>query len=88
MYAVNYSQRAAKELEKLDRHTAAIIYGWIDKNLMGCENPRLYGKSLVGDKEGYWRYRVGDYRIIASIQDNLVVIEIIRVGHRREVYDV
>jgi len=87
-YAVNYSPRAAKELGKLDRHTAAIIYGWIDKNLMGCENPRLHGKPLVGDKVGYWRYRIGDYRLIADIQDNLIVIEIIHVGHRREVYNV
>ena len=86
MFAVTYSSKVFKELEKLDRHTAAIIYGWIDKNLVGCENPRLYGKPLIGDKGGYWRYRIGDYRIIADIQDDLVVIEIIRVGHRREVY--
>ena len=87
IYAVDYSLRAIKELEKLDRHSLAILYGWIEKNLVGCDNPRLYGKPLVGDKKGLWRYRVGDYRIIADIQDSLVRIEIIRVGHRREVYD-
>jgi mRNA interferase RelE/StbE len=87
MYSVAYSKAADKELQKLDKHTATIIYGWIDKNLEGCADPRLHGKALVGDKKGYWRYRIGSYRVIADIQDNIVLIEIINVGHRREVYE-
>ena len=88
LFTVEYSARAAKSLEKLDGHAAAIIYGWIEKNLLGCENPRLHGRPLAGDKRGYWRYRVGAYRIIAEIQDSIVTIEIVNVGHRREVYDI
>ena len=87
MYSVMYSDRAVKAFQKLDRHTAAIIIGWIDKNLVDCSNPRLHGKSVEHDLKGYWRYRVGAYRLIADIQDNLVRIVIINVGHRREVYD-
>jgi mRNA interferase RelE/StbE len=87
MYSVTYSKNADKELQKLDKHTATIIYGWIDKNLVGCTDPRLHGKALIGDKKGYWRYRIGTYRLIADIQDNIITIEIISVAHRREVYE-
>ena len=87
MYAVDYSKNAAKELKKLDIPTATIIYGWIEKNLVGCDNPRSHGKALVGNEKGYWRYRVGAYRIIVDIQDELVRIEIINIAHRRDVYE-
>ena len=86
-YNVQLSDGAAKNLEKMDSFHATIIISWIEKNLQGCENPRSRGTPLVGDKKGYWRYRVGDYRIIAEIQDTIVLIDIIRIGHRREVYD-
>jgi len=87
MYSVTYSEKATKTLLKMDRQISSMIYRWIDKNLDGCDNPRLYGKALDSDFKGYWRYRVGDYRLIANIQDNLLVIEIVRAGHRREIYD-
>ena len=87
MYVVDYSLKAIKELKKLDHYTATILYSWIEKNLVGCDNPRVHGKALVGDLKDYWRYRVGAYRIVADIQDNLVRIVIIHVAHRRDVYD-
>ena len=86
MYSVEYAGSAIKSLQKMDRHMAALIYGWIEKNLVGCINPRAYGKALVGNKKGYWRYRVGSYRIIAVINDNTVQIHIIGISHRRDVY--
>jgi len=86
MFSVEYSSNAVKTLQKLDPNIAAMIYGWIDKNLVGCDNPRMHGKALVGDMKGYWRYRVGSYRLIADIQDYILRIEIISIGHRREVY--
>ena len=88
MYAVVYSKTAARELKKLDVPTAGLVYGWIEKNLVECDNPRQHGKPLVGNKKGYWRYRVGAYRIIADIQDEVVKIEIVNVAHRRSVYDI
>ena len=63
------------------------IYAWIGKNLEECSNPRLHGKGLTTNRSGQWRYRVNDYRLIAEIQDDVVVILIVRIAHRREVYD-
>jgi len=85
-YDVRLSDNAIKDLKKIDRHQAKIITAWLRKNLHGCENPRLHGKPLTHDRKGEWRYRVGSYRLIADIQDNVVTIEIINVGHRREIY--
>ena len=86
-YSVEYSQRAVKELKKLDRYTQRMIFSWIDKNLNGCENPRLHGKALTANRKGQWRYRVGDYRLITDIQDDRIVILILSVGHRKSIYD-
>lgn len=86
-YDIKFSDTAVKSLKKIDRYQAKMIISWIEKNLIGCSNPRIHGKALVGDKKGYWRYRVGTYRIIVDIQDNLVMIEIINIAHRRDVYE-
>lgn len=86
MYSVNYTSRALKELRALDKHTKALIYSWIDKNLERCANPRARGKGLTSTHSGEWRYRVGDYRIIAQIFDDKVLILIISVGKRDKVY--
>jgi len=85
-YTVEYSQQALKVIKKLDKQTRALIVGWIEKNLNGCENPRQHGKGLTADKAGLWRYRIGDYRVIADIQDARIVIMITTVGHRRDIY--
>lgn len=87
-YKVEFSKRALKDLKKLDRHTAALILGWVRKNLEGCENPRLHGKALTADKKGQWRYRVGDYRLLAKIEDEKIIILILNIGHRREIYEI
>ncbi len=85
-YHVEFSKRALKELKKLDRATAALILGWIRKNLEGCEDPRAHGKGLTANHSGDWRYRIGDYRLLAEIQDGKLVIIMLTVGHRSEVY--
>jgi mRNA interferase RelE/StbE len=86
-YQVEFTQRALKELKKLDKHTAALILGWIRKNLEGCTDPRRFGKGLTANRSGQWRYRVGDYRILAFIQEEQIVILILTVGHRRDIYE-
>ena len=86
IYHVEFTKYALKELKKLDKGTASLIVGWIRKNLEGCENPRIHGKGLTADKSGQWRYRIGDYRIIAQIQDEKVTILLVNIGHRREIY--
>lgn len=85
-YEVDYSSKAARQLDKMDKPTATLIYTWIEKHLVGCADPRAHGKPLTGDKKGRWRYRVGSYRLIAEIRDNILRIIFINIGHRRDVY--
>ncbi len=87
MYKAIISKKADKQLRKLNPTIAKQLYSWIYTNINNCENPRQHGKALVGTKIGLWRYRVGDYRIIADIDDDTVTILIIEIGHRREIYD-
>ena len=86
IYHVKFTEQARKTLSKMDKHTQAFIISWIRKNLEGCENPRQHGKSLVANRSGQWRYRVGDYRLIAEIMDNELVILMVNFGHRRDIY--
>ena len=85
-YSVLFTQKAKKQLSKLDRNTAKLIASWLKKNLEGCVNPRIHGKALVANKAGQWRYRVGDYRILAEIRDEEVIILVLQIGHRRDIY--
>lgn len=85
-YHVEFTETALKELKKMDRQTVRLILGWIRKNLEGCENPRQHGKGLTANRSGQWRYRVGDYRLLAEIQDDKIIILIVHIGHRSEIY--
>ena len=85
-YKVIFTERAKRQLKKLDKHIAALIIGWLEKNIQNCENPRLHGKGLVENKSGQWRYRIGDYRVICEIQDKEIIVLVLEVGHRREIY--
>ena len=87
IFHVVFSETAHKELKKLDKYTQKIILLWLNKNLEGCENPRIHGKPLTANRVGQWRYRVGEYRIIAETRDNELIILLIGIGHRREVYE-
>ena len=86
-YSVEYTPRFAKEFKKLDKYTQKLIKAWINKNLIGCENPRVHGKGLTSNRSGQWRYRIGDYRLICQIKDNELVILALTVGHRSTVYE-
>ena len=70
----------------MNQNDAKIIMAWISKNLVDCEDPYLHGKALQGDLKGKWRYRVGDYRLLALIEDDKVIITVIEIGHRKDVY--
>lgn len=86
-YHVEFSKAALKELKKMDRYNASMILGWIRKNLEGCEDPRQHGKGLTANRSGQWRYRVGDYRLLAEIQDDKIIILILNIGHRSDIYN-
>jgi mRNA interferase RelE/StbE len=85
-YRVEYTKTALKQLKKMDKKIASFIVSYIEKNLVDCEDPRRYGKALQGNLNDKWRYRVGNYRILAKIQDDIVVIIVVEVGHRRDIY--
>ena len=86
-FRIVFTERAKKQLKKLDKYTASLIIGWLEKNIEGCEDPRIHGKALVDNKSGQWRYRIGDYRVICEIQDTEIIVLVLEVGHRREIYD-
>jgi mRNA interferase RelE/StbE len=86
MYKTKISDNAEKQLSKLDKPVAKRIRKWLEEKIDGSSNPRIYGKPLTGTFKGLWRYRVGDYRILADVQDDIVTVLIVEINHRREVY--
>ena len=85
-FRVVFSKEALRQLRKLDKQTALLIAGWVRKNLEGTDDPRAHGKPLTSNRAGQWRYRVGDYRLLAKIMDREIVILILAVGHRSLIY--
>nr|DAR31696.1 MAG TPA: Cytotoxic translational repressor [Caudoviricetes sp.] len=85
-YQLKLTPKAEKQLKKLDRSVQTKILKWIRDNLANTTNPRQHGKGLVGDRSGQWRYRVGNYRILATIKDDVVTIEVFQIEHRNTVY--
>jgi mRNA interferase RelE/StbE len=84
---IEFSPAAQKELKKLDSQTARRILKFLHERIAPLDNPRLIGEALTGPELGrYWKYRVGDWRIIAEIQDQTLRIIVVRIGNRREVY--
>ena len=83
-YKILFTDKAKKQLKKLDKHISALIIGWLEKNIENTENPRVHGKGWVENKSGQWRYRIGDYRVICEIQDENVIVLVLEIGHRKE----
>lgn len=85
-YKVQLEKKALKQLRKLDAINQRNISSFINTHLQGTYTPRQHGKALTGHLKGFWRYRVGDYRIICDIKDDELIILAITIAHRREVY--
>ncbi len=83
---VSITKTAKKSLEKLDNNIQKRILDFLS-DLETLENPRIKGKPLKGELKEYWRYRVGDYRILSKIIDNELIIMVIDIGHRKNIYD-
>ena len=84
-YAVRFTPKAAKQVGKLDPAVAERIRNFLEQKLVKLDNPRSLGKKLVNEE--FWRYRVGDYRILTYIDDDQILILIVEAAHRREVYN-
>ena len=85
-WSVEFHSAARDELAALDRPVQKRIQRFIDERLVRADDPRQLGRALTGAWAGFWKYRVGDWRMIAQVRDDRLVIYIVRVGHRREVY--
>ena len=85
MWTIQYTEKSRKLFNKLDKITQKRISYYLDTKV--ATNARLHGYLLTGDKKGLWRYRVGDYRIIAQLEDKQLLVLIIRIGHRKDIYD-
>lgn len=85
-WTIRIEPSARKQFRKLGKPTSARIVAGLEQ-IAALDDPRLRGKALTGDWSGYWRWRFGDYRVIARIEDRKLVILVVTVGHRREVYD-
>ena len=86
MWRIEFTSKATKQFGKLDRQTQQNISHYLDR-LLETNDPQSFGKALVGNLSGLWRYRVGKYRIICEIQNNILLIEIISIGKRDSIYD-
>ena len=85
-WTIEIAPRARRAFRKLDRTAAARILAWLETLVEERDDPRSTGKALAGELAGFWRYRVGAYRLICRIEDERLVVLILEVGHRREVY--
>lgn len=84
-WTIEVSEKAVRALRKMDKRVARRIRDELSE-IAGLEDPRSRGKALTGNLAGVWRYRVGDYRILCDIEDGVLVILVVDVAHRREVY--
>ena len=85
-YSVETTPRFDREFKKLDRFTQRMLKSWIEKHLVGCDDPRASGKPLTANRKGQWRYRIGDTRLICAIEDDKLIVVALSVGHRSIVY--
>lgn len=85
-YEVRFEKNARKSLKKMDPQQSKILLSWINKHLVNSSDPRIFGRSLIGNHKGKWRYRVGDYRLICNISDTTVTILVLEIGHRKDIY--
>lgn len=85
-WKVEFTDVALKALKKLDKKTAAMIVSYIEKNLTGQVNPRATGRPLVVNQKGKWRYRIGNFRLLCTIEDYRITIVVVQVGDRKDIY--
>ena len=86
-WKIEFDSDVEKDLKKLGHTAQKRIFKFLKEKIATANDPRIHGKALSGNLIGFWRYRVGDYRIISKIEDEVFIIVVIKVGHRKEVYD-
>ncbi|MGA2858733.1 MAG: type II toxin-antitoxin system RelE/ParE family toxin [Candidatus Sulfotelmatobacter sp.] len=85
-WKIEFERAALKELEQLDKPVRQRILKFLHERLGKLDDPRKIGARLQGTLSEFWKYRVGDYRLICSLENDRLVVLVLRIGHRREVY--
>jgi mRNA interferase RelE/StbE len=85
-WSVEFQEQALEDLRRLDKPAQRQILRYLHECIEGEEAPRRFGKALTGNRVGLWRYRIGDYRVICSIEDDRLVVLVVHAGHRKSVY--
>jgi len=85
-WSVEWDERARRELRQLDRQIQRTILRYFSERIATDDDPRRFGKPLRHELQGLWRYRIGDYRAVCQIENELLVILVLAVNHRRQVY--
>jgi mRNA interferase RelE/StbE len=85
-WRVEFHRAAVRDLRRLGADAESRVLRYLRERVAGGADPRRHGHALTGDRKGLWRYRVGDYRIVAAIEDDRFVVLVVSVGHQREIY--
>ena len=86
MWKIHLEKKAVKQLEKLPHHVQDRIEATLYKKIASYQNPRQFGKLLKGRLSEYWRYRIGNYRVICKIEDHKMTVLVIHIDHRKDIY--
>lgn len=86
VWRVEFDRAAVRDLRKLGVDAERRVLRYLRERIAGSDDPRRFGHALTADRKGLWRYRIGDYRVVAAIEDDRFVVLVVTVGHRREVY--
>ncbi len=86
-WTLSYTATAKQQLKKLDKQVARRIHDYMTDRIAELDDPRSAGKPLIGNLGTLWRYRVGDYRIICDIADAQLIVLVVRIGHRKNIYE-
>lgn len=87
VWQIEFADSALKQLKKLDKHVANKILTFLEKKVATLEDPKSAGKPLSGHLATFWRYRVGDFRIICNLDSKSITVLVLKVSHRSKVYD-
>ena len=87
VWKIEFSEFSLKQIKKLDKPVAKKILHFLKTRVMSAKDPRSLAKPLLHDKSELWRYRVGDYRVICKIEDKELIVLVLRLGHRKDIYD-
>jgi len=85
-WRIEFSPAASREIRKLDRELQRRVLAYLEALIADCDNPRQRGKGLTSQRSGFWRYRVGDLRVICKIQDHELIVLVVTVSHRSSAY--